>query len=31
MRDAEAAEAERLREEGKLIEQEASPEPSNKD
>ena len=31
LRDAEAAEAERLREEGKLIEQEASPEPSKKD
>jgi hypothetical protein len=30
-RDAEAAEAERLREEGKLIEHEAGPEPSNKD
>ena len=30
-RDAEAAEAERLRDEGKLIEHEASPEPSNKD
>ena len=30
-RDAEAAEAERLRDEGKLIEHEANPEPSNKD
>ena len=30
-RDAEAAEAERLRDEGKLIEHEAGPEPSNKD
>jgi hypothetical protein len=30
-RDAEAAEAERLREEGRLIEHEAGPEPSNKD
>jgi hypothetical protein len=30
-RDAEAAEAERLRDEGKLIEHEASPQPSNKD
>jgi hypothetical protein len=30
-RDAERAEAERLREEGKLIEHEASPEPSSKD
>jgi hypothetical protein len=30
-RDAEAAEAERLREEGRLIEHEASLEPSNKD
>ena len=30
-RDAEAAEAERLREEGKLIEHEAGPEPSSKD
>ena len=30
-RDAEAAEAERLREEGKLIEYEAGAEPSNKD
>jgi hypothetical protein len=30
-RDAEAAEAERLREEGKLIEHEAGPQPSNKD
>ena len=29
-RDAEAAEAERLREEGKLIEHEANPEPSSK-
>jgi hypothetical protein len=29
-RDAEAAEAERMRDEGKLIEHEASPEPSNK-
>jgi hypothetical protein len=31
LRDAEAAEAERLREEGKLIEQAANPEPSNED
>jgi hypothetical protein len=30
-RDAEAAEAERLREEGKLIEHKAGPEPSSKD
>jgi hypothetical protein len=30
-REAEAAEAERLRDEGKLIEYEASPKPSNKD
>jgi hypothetical protein len=30
-RDAEAAEAERLLDEGKLIEHEANPEPSNKD
>jgi hypothetical protein len=30
-RDAEAADAERLRDEGKLIEHEASPQPSNKD
>jgi hypothetical protein len=30
-RDAEAAERERLRDEGKLIEHEAGPEPSNKD
>jgi hypothetical protein len=30
-RDAEAAEAERLRDEGKLIEHEAGPESSNKD
>ena len=30
-RDAERAEAERLRDEGKLIEHEANPEPSNKD
>jgi hypothetical protein len=30
-RDAEAAEAERLHDEGKLIEQDAGPEPSNKD
>jgi hypothetical protein len=30
-RDAEAVEAERLRDEGKLIEHEANPEPSNKD
>jgi hypothetical protein len=30
-RDAEAAEVERLRDEGKLIEHEANPEPSNKD
>jgi hypothetical protein len=30
-RDAEAAERERLRDEGKLIEHQASPEPSNKD
>jgi hypothetical protein len=30
-RDAEYAEAERLRDEGKLIEHEAGPQPSNKD
>jgi hypothetical protein len=30
-RDAEAAEAERLRDEGKLIEHAANPEPSNED
>jgi hypothetical protein len=30
-RDAEAVEIERLRDEGKLIEHEACPEPSNKD
>jgi hypothetical protein len=31
LRDAEAAEAEQLRDDGKLIEHEAGPEPSNKD